>query len=134
MREQLPDARAERLGAEAVVTRIADTVPNLASIAEVVRQQADRTVQPLATIGIIISIMAWLFPKDSGSAGLTPAQVQQEITHAEQKLNHLTPALDAPARRPGRAPIGNAPRACGSGVKFHRCCGAPGQTGAPGAS
>lgn len=124
--ELLTEAKSAAEPPEATAERIAQETPALAAIAEAIRsQRPDRLGPMIAALGVLVAVLAYLFPRSAVTepAQLDPQQIEQVISETIGRL-HPTPAPEQ-HRRAGRAPVRNAPCPCGSGVKYKRCHGAP---------
>jgi len=84
-----------------------------------------------AVVAVVGAILAYKTLKDAESAPVPTVNVHVDQPSQEQIEQWVKDALRAGASTPSdsartQEPVRNQPCTCGSGIKFKKCCGAPG--------
>ena len=118
----LAEAQKRKLSKEQVQENIQQTVPELQNFASVLPQTRSELYGfigiLLAAIGLMISAYS-TFKDDSIPDSLPEAEIEQMIERSiEESIQKLVPAKPSVPQKQKR----NDPCACGSGMKYKRCC------------
>jgi hypothetical protein len=135
LRELLLRARQQHTDKTAVAAQIKESVPALGDVGDFLKS---RSGVALATwLAVLVAILNLIITSEHSSTAPAPSQVvnvqvggpsEQQIEEwiKDALAKQSPPAVTAPAQVVGSAPARNLPCPCGSGVKYKKCCGAPG--------